>query len=112
MRSNRSQPGDAAKPRTARGPVPVADSVDFSIVAIGASAGGLGACMKLLAALPANIGMAFLVVLHLEPNHESLLVELLGARTPMPVVQATDGMPIESDRVHACRCTDSWRAII
>ena len=93
-------PRDAARPRKPRGPVGGGPHADFAIVAIGASAGGLGACMKMLAALPPNIGMAFLVVLHLEPNHESLLVELLGARTPMPVVQATDGMPIERDRVH------------
>ena len=93
-------PRDAARPRKARGPVSAGPHADFTIVAIGASAGGLGACMKLLAALPPNIGMAFLVVLHLEPNHESLLVELLGARTPMPVVQATDGMPVARDRVH------------
>jgi two-component system CheB/CheR fusion protein len=100
MRPTRSQPRDAAQPPKLREPVPVAQRDDFTIVAIGASAGGLGACMKLLAALPANIGMAFLVVLHLEPNHESLLVELLGARTPMAVVQATDGMPLDRNRVH------------
>jgi two-component system CheB/CheR fusion protein len=100
MKPIRSQPLDAARPRKARGVAAAAEDIKFSIVAIGASAGGLGACMKLLAALPSNIGMAFLVVLHLEPNHESLLVELLGARTLMPVVQATDGMPIESDRVY------------
>ena len=44
--------------------------------------------------------MAFLIVQHLEPSHESLLVDLLSARTRMRVVQATDGMEIERERVH------------
>jgi len=87
---------DAARKRGAGHVVPAR----FSIVAIGASAGGLGACMKLLAALPPGMGMAFLVVLHLEPNHESLLAELLGAHTTMAVVQASEGMPLEANRVH------------
>ena len=70
------------------------------IVAIGVSAGGLEACKKLLDALPADNGMAFLIVQHLEPSHESLLVDLLSARTSMQVVQASEGMEIERERVH------------
>jgi two-component system CheB/CheR fusion protein len=93
----RQPPGDAARKR---GAVGAADLAKFSIVAVGASAGGLGACMKLLAALPPDMGMAFLVVLHLEPNHDSLLAELLGARTTMPVLQASEGMLLEANRVH------------
>ncbi len=70
------------------------------IVAIGVSAGGLEACKRLVDALPADNGMAFLVVQHLESSHESLLVDLLSARTSMQVVQATEGMEIERERVH------------
>ena len=44
--------------------------------------------------------MAFLIVQHLDPSHESLLVDLLSAHTSMQVVQATDGMAIERERVH------------
>ena len=44
--------------------------------------------------------MAFVIVQHLEPSRDSLLVDLLSARTSMPVVQATDGMEIERERVH------------
>lgn len=70
------------------------------MVAIGASAGGLEACKTLLDALPAVTGMSFIVVQHLDPSHDSLLVELLAAHTKMPVAQAVDRMPIEIDRVY------------
>ncbi len=73
---------------------------DFPVVAIGASAGGLDACRKLLRALPAGNGMAFVVVQHLDPNHESLMVDLLVRDTPMPVLQAADGMPIAREHLY------------
>ncbi len=70
------------------------------IVAVGASAGGLEACKRLLDALPSANGMAFLIVQHLEPSHENLLVDLLSARTSMKVLQAAEGMEIEQERVY------------
>jgi len=73
---------------------------DFSVVGIGASAGGLDACRKLLAELPADTGMAFILILHLDPNHESLMVDLLTKSTTMPVFQAADGMMIERDHLY------------
>ena len=69
-------------------------------MAIGASAGGLDACRKLLDALPAKNGMAFIIVQHLDPSHDSMMVDLLAGNTAMPVVQATDGMAIERERVY------------
>jgi two-component system CheB/CheR fusion protein len=69
------------------------------IVAVGASAGGLEACRKLLSALPSHTGMAFVIVQHLDPTHDSLLVELLASHTAMSVVQAEDGMAIAPDHV-------------
>jgi chemotaxis response regulator CheB len=63
---------------------------DFPVVGIGASAGGLEACTKLLGALPPNNGMAFILVQHLDPTHESMMAELLAYRTAMTVVQAPD----------------------
>jgi len=60
----------------------------FMVVAVGASAGGLEACTKLLGALPAPTGMAFILVQHLDPGHKSLLVELLAEHTAMTVLQA------------------------
>src|ERR1700744_1240538 len=72
----------------------------FPVVAIGASAGGLAAFNTLLQALPARSGMAFLLIQHLEPSHESALTSLLAKATTMPVIEVSDGMPIEPDRVY------------
>src|SRR5271165_78783 len=73
---------------------------DFPVVGIGASAGGLVACRKFLAALPADNGMAFILVQHLDPTHESMMVDLLASYTAMVVLQATDGMPIERNHLY------------
>ena len=71
-----------------------------TVVGIGASAGGLDACKKLMAALPAGSGMAFVVVQHLDPTHASMMADLLAGSTVMTVRQATDGMPIAPDHVY------------
>jgi two-component system, chemotaxis family, CheB/CheR fusion protein len=65
-----------------------------------ASAGGLEAVSELLAALPAQCGVACIVVQHLDPGHESLLTEILAKRTSLPVVQAHDGVVAEPDHVY------------
>ncbi len=70
------------------------------IVGIGASAGGLEACSRLVEGLPAGNGMAFILVQHLDPTHESMMVDLLAGHTSMTVRQATDGMPIEPDHLY------------
>ena len=67
--------------------LPVADSKHTPIVAIGASAGGLEAIEQLLRALPGDTGMGFVVVQHLSPTHTSMLAEILGRWSPMPVVE-------------------------
>ena len=72
----------------------------FPVVAIGASAGGLDACKRLLDALPAANGMAFILVQHLDPNHESMMVELLASHTSMEVLQAADGMTMAPDHLY------------
>jgi two-component system CheB/CheR fusion protein len=72
----------------------------FPVVGIGASAGGLDACRKLLDALPAGNGMAFILVQHLDPTHESMMVDLLAGHTSMPVRQATDGTQIEREHLY------------
>ncbi len=81
-----------------RGPLRGPD--DFLIVGIGASAGGLDACRKLVEALPAKNGMAFILVQHLDPTHESMMVSLLASHTPMIVRQAADGMLLERDQLY------------
>ena len=75
-------------------------TVPFPIVAIGASAGGLDAFRKFLEAMPADSGMAFLLIQHLDPNHESLMAELLERFTTMPVVTAANLMQLEPNTVY------------
>lgn len=72
----------------------------FLTVAIGASAGGLEACRKLLDAVPTGHGMAFILVQHLDPTHDSMMAELLAGHTAMTVLQATEGMRIEPDHLY------------
>ena len=94
-----SQPGQARRqPNGRASPKPA--SVDFPVVALGASAGGLDAFKKFFDALPANSGMAFVLIQHLDPTHESLMVDLLTGHTPMKVLQAANGMRLERDRVY------------
>ena len=73
---------------------------EFLIVAIGASAGGLEACTAFLTAMSTAPGMAFILVQHLDPTHDSMLVDLLSAHTPLPVVEVTDGMSVECDHLY------------
>src|SRR5271154_5183928 len=73
---------------------------NFPVVGLGASAGGLDAARRLLAALPAGTGMAFLLIQHLDPTHASMMVDLLAGHTPMKVQQAADGMPLEREHVY------------
>ena len=70
------------------------------VVGLGASAGGLEAFQNFLAAAPTDAGLAYVLVQHLDPNHESMLAELLGRRTPMPVQQIHDGIAIEPNNVY------------
>jgi two-component system CheB/CheR fusion protein len=79
------------------GPAP--DQPRF-IVGIGASAGGLEAYSHLFPPLPPDTGMAFIVVQHLDPKHESLLAELISRMTRMPVTQAEEDMPVRPNRVY------------
>ena len=67
----------------------------FPIVAIGASAGGLEAFEKFFKYMPADCGMAFVLIQHLDPTHKSILTELVKRATPMKVSEVTDGMRVE-----------------
>ena len=77
-----------------------AKSGTLPIAGIGASAGGLEAFTELLHALPGDTGIAFVLVQHLDPRHESVLPELLSRATTMSVVQATHGARVESNHVY------------
>ena len=72
----------------------------YPIVGMGASAGGLEAFQKFLSRMPADNGMAFILVPHLDARHKSAMTELLQRCTQMPVVEITDGMRPEPNRIH------------
>jgi len=75
-------------------------SPGFSIVGIGASAGGLEALTEFLRQMPADTGLGFVVVTHLDPNRKSMLAELLGKESSMPVRQIENGMVVERNHVY------------
>jgi two-component system CheB/CheR fusion protein len=85
------EPGDAAPPPPDAGP---------PVVGIGASAGGLAAFQRFFAALPPDSGLAFVLVPHLDPRHESMMAALIARHTPMPVAEVTEGTPVEANRVY------------
>src|SRR5260370_27743661 len=70
------------------------------IVGIGASAGGLDAFQRLFSKMPADSGMAFVLVPHLDAHHKSAMVELLPAHTRMPVLEIADPAQVEADHVY------------
>ncbi|WPB82008.1 chemotaxis protein CheB [Archangium violaceum] len=72
----------------------------FPVVGIGASAGGLVALRQLFEHLPADSGMAFVLIQHLDPDRPSMLTSVLEGVTRLQVVEATSGMPAEPNRVH------------
>src|ERR1700737_778171 len=100
MPGSRPQQASADRPHWLKRPISASDRADFPIVAIGASAGGLDACRKLLDALPAVNGMAFIIVQHLDPSPHSMMVDLVAGHTAMPVLLATEGMAIQRERVY------------
>ena len=64
------------------------------------SAGGLKVASAFLRAMPADSGMAFVIVQHLDPTRESLLADLLSRETKMPLAQVKEGMRVEPDHVY------------
>jgi len=75
-------------------------TVPFTVAGIGASAGGYEAIVEFLTHVPKDTGMAFVVVQHLDPHHESQLSELLCRSTEMPVREIKSGVRIEPNTVY------------
>jgi two-component system CheB/CheR fusion protein len=75
-------------------------STPFPIVAIGASAGGIDAFHSFFDHMPADSGMAFVMILHLPADRKSMLGEILSRWTRMKVIHAVDDMMIEPNRVY------------
>ena len=80
-----------------------ADTQACLIVGIGASAGGLKALKAFFSSMPIDTCMAFVVVPHLDPTHQSLMHELLARETRMPVCEAEEGMTVERSHVYIQR---------
>jgi PAS domain S-box-containing protein len=109
-RSSVGQPSGGVSRDKAPKPKPSADKGRFAvqpsehklfpIVGMGASAGGLEAFKRFLGAMPGDSGMAFVLIQHLDPHHESLMVDLLDRCTAMKVVQVEDRMPVEPNQVY------------
>jgi len=78
------------------------DPIDapFPIVGVAASAGGLEAFTQLLSHLPIDTGMAFVLIQHLSPDHESQLSEILARATQMPVHEVQNGVTVEPNHVY------------
>lgn len=72
----------------------------FPIVGIGASAGGLETLGTFFDAMPVDAGIGFVIVVHLDPTHVSMLPQLLQKHTRMPVTQVQDGARVERDHVY------------
>ncbi|HXW07996.1 MAG TPA: chemotaxis protein CheB [Vicinamibacterales bacterium] len=76
------------------------DNQDFLVVGIGASAGGIQAIKRFFERVPADSGVAYVVVLHLSPEHESRLAEVLQVSAAIPVDQVRDRVKVEPNRVY------------
>jgi two-component system CheB/CheR fusion protein len=82
-------------------PVDLSEHVyDFPVVAIGASAGGLHAFEEFFTHTPPDTGMAFVLVQHLAPDHESMLVDLIQRYTQIRVEQVKEGMRLEPNHIY------------
>lgn len=70
------------------------------VVGVGASAGGLDAFKKLFEGMPKKTGIAFVLIQHLDPTHESMMVDLLSRYTRLNVIQVEDRMQVEANHVY------------
>ncbi len=104
MADTDARQASTGRPRASHRPAgmrrPHRKPLGLPVVGIGASAGGLEACRKLLDTLPGGNGIAFILVQHLDPTHESMMVDLLTGHTSMRVQQAADGLQIEADHLY------------
>ena len=111
MNREHDESASSPAPTPSGAPEDVAAPVDFSprarnpfpIVGVGASAGGIEALKAFFTATAADSGMAYVVIQHLSPEHQSLMADILGRCTSMPVVQIEDGMPVEPGHVYVIR---------
>jgi two-component system CheB/CheR fusion protein len=75
-------------------------SKTFPIVGIGGSAGSFSSFEKFFTNMPADSGMAFVVIMHLHPDHKGQLTDMIKRFTAMPVIEATDGLQVQQDHIY------------
>ncbi|WP_328285774.1 chemotaxis protein CheB [Rhizobium mesoamericanum] len=78
----------------------MSESLQFPIVGVGASAGGIPALKAFFEKMPANPGMAFVIVTHLSPDRESFLHEVVARYTLLPVAVTEQGMVVRENHVY------------
>lgn len=95
-------PAVAESAVTQSGPAEPAEAAPplFPVVGIGASAGGVEALQTFFAEVKPGTGLAFVVVQHLDPDHRSVLAELIGRVSQVPVAVVEDGALVEHNRVY------------
>lgn len=91
-----STPSNTVPERKALSP----STLDFPVVGIGASAGGLQAIKRFFENMPQDNGMAFVIILHLSPDHQSFADKIIQESTRMTVLQVGSTVPIEKNRVY------------
>src|SRR3989337_1114453 len=74
--------------------------LQFPVVGIGASAGGLEAIKQFLKGVPSQSGMAYVFVQHLDPSHESALSEILSKNAKLPIVEITNDVELKPDHFY------------
>jgi two-component system, chemotaxis family, CheB/CheR fusion protein len=95
----------------------IPSNLDFPVVGIGASAGGLQAVKAFFEHMPKDCGMAFVVILHLSPDHQSVADKIIQESTRIPVLQVNDTTPIEKNQVyvispaHHLKMNDGYLAV-
>jgi two-component system, chemotaxis family, CheB/CheR fusion protein len=88
---------------------PARDHQMLAVVRLGGSAGSLAALRTFFEGMPANSGMAFVVIVHLSPEHESLMAEILQRSSSMPVIEVQREEEIEANRVYVIPPRESGR---
>ena len=85
----------------------------FFIVGLGASAGGVQVLKEFFRRVPVDSGMAYIVILHLSPDHDSLLAEILQTVSTIPVTQVTETTSVVPNQVYVIPPTNTstwWMA--
>src|SRR3954470_23076607 len=96
-----TSPTSQQRARTSESSTPsVEQETPLYIAGVGASAGGLEALERLFKAMPADTGIAFVIIQHLSPDFKSVMDELLARHTKMAIHRVTDGISVEANSIY------------